>query len=79
MRFIDHFSAGGTGGLPPAPTSGRKGDVFDPNNGGVQAQVALGDAAVLERAVQAAAAAQPASARQTASTLAHILFINALR
>ena len=33
MRLIDHFLAGGTGGL----ADGRRGDVFDPNSGGVQA------------------------------------------
>ncbi|MDP3906693.1 CoA-acylating methylmalonate-semialdehyde dehydrogenase [Novosphingobium sp.] len=70
MRFIDHFIAGGTGGL----TAARKGDVFDPNNGGVQAQVALGDAAVLERAVQAAAAAQPAWAMTNPQRRARVMF-----
>ena len=54
MRLIDHFIAGG-----PAGPGARTGDVFDPNVGNVQARVALGDAAVLELAVQAAAAAQP--------------------
>ena len=49
MRQIDHFISGGSGG--PAT---RFGDIMDPNNGVVQARVALGDAAVLERAVQAA-------------------------
>ena len=49
MRQIDHFISGGTGA-----SASRFGDIMDPNNGGVQARVALGDAAVLERAVQAA-------------------------
>ena len=70
MRFIDHFIAGGTAGLSTA----RKGDVFDPNNGGVQAQVVLGDAAVLERAVQAAAAAQPAWAATNPQRRARVMF-----
>ena len=48
MRQIDHHIVGGAGG------SARQGDVFDPNSGGVQAQVALGDAALLDRAVAAA-------------------------
>ena len=34
MRQIDHFIVGGVGSAPS-----RLGDVFDPNNGGVQAQV----------------------------------------
>src|SRR3546814_16388015 len=41
MRQIDHHIVGGAGG------SARKSDIFDPNNGGVQAAVALGDAALL--------------------------------
>ena len=54
MRQIDHFIAGGAGAAT------RKGAIFDPNNGGVQAEVALGDAALLDKAVAAAKAAQPA-------------------
>ena len=54
MRQIDHFISGGAGA-----SATRFGDIMDPNNGGVQARVAMGDAAVLERAVQAALAAQP--------------------
>lgn len=55
MRQIDHFIVGGSGGAPA-----RKGPVFDPNTGAVQAEVALGTPDTLERAVQAALAAQPA-------------------
>ena len=51
MRQIDHHIVGGSAG------SVRFGDVLDPNNGGVQARVALGDRAVLDRAVAAAKAA----------------------
>jgi malonate-semialdehyde dehydrogenase (acetylating) / methylmalonate-semialdehyde dehydrogenase len=54
MRQIDHYISGGAG------TSSRQGDVFDPNSGAVQARVSLGDAAVLQRAVDAALKAQPA-------------------
>ena len=55
MRTIDHFIGGA------AYASGeRQGDVFDPNQGEVQAQVALGTAADLARAMDAARAAQPA-------------------
>jgi malonate-semialdehyde dehydrogenase (acetylating) / methylmalonate-semialdehyde dehydrogenase len=53
MRQIDHFIMGG------APAASRFADVMDPNNGGVQARVALGDAAVLDAAVAAAQKAQP--------------------
>ena len=53
MRLIDHFIAGGTAGLDRR----RRSPVFDPNTGAVQAEVVLGDAAVLARAVAAAGAA----------------------
>jgi len=69
MRQIDHFIAGGPGGA-----SGRKGPVFDPNTGMVQAEVALGDAAVLERAVSAALAAQPAWAAVNPQRRARVMF-----
>lgn len=55
MRVIDHFLAAGS-----PPTGGdRTGDVFDPNNGMVQARVRMGTAADLDRAVAAARAVQP--------------------
>ncbi len=69
MRQIDHFIVGGSGGAPV-----RKGSVFDPNTGAVQAEVALGDAAVLERAVQAALAAQPAWAAVNPQRRARVMF-----
>jgi malonate-semialdehyde dehydrogenase (acetylating)/methylmalonate-semialdehyde dehydrogenase len=69
MRQIDHFIAGSA-----SVTGGRFGDVMDPNNGGVQARVALGDAAVLERAVQAALAAQPAWAMTNPQRRARVMF-----
>lgn len=69
MRTIDHFIAGGA----PGPAT-RFGDVFDPNNGGVQARVALGDAAVLEAAVAAAQAAQPAWAATNPQRRARVMF-----
>src|SRR3546814_1562715 len=47
-RQIDHHMvAGAVGGA-------RKNDSSDPNNGGVQAQVALGDAALLDRVIGSA-------------------------
>jgi len=68
MRSIDHFMAGG----PIA--SARHGDVFDPNTGKVQAQVALGDAAVLETAVQAALKAQPGWGATNPQRRARVMF-----
>ena len=70
MRLIDHFIAGGTGGAAPARTS----PVYDPNNGTVQAEVALGDAAMLDRAVAAASAAQPAWAAMNPQRRARVMF-----
>ena len=69
MRQIDHFIVGGSGGAPA-----RKGPVFDPNTGAVQAEVALGTAETLERAVQAAAAAQPAWAAVNPQRRARVMF-----
>ena len=68
MRQIDHHIAGGAGG------GSRFGDVLDPNNGGVQAQVALGDRAILDRAVAAAKAAQPAWAATNPLRRARVMF-----
>ncbi|WP_260581689.1 CoA-acylating methylmalonate-semialdehyde dehydrogenase [Sphingopyxis sp. PET50] len=68
MRQIDHLIVGGAGG------GGRTGPVFDPNNGGVQAEVALGDAVLLEKAVAAAKAAQPAWAATNPQRRARVMF-----
>jgi malonate-semialdehyde dehydrogenase (acetylating) / methylmalonate-semialdehyde dehydrogenase len=68
MRQIDHFMAGG------APAASRFGDVMDPNNGGVQARVALGDATVLDAAVAKAQAAQPAWAATNPQRRARVMF-----
>ena len=68
MRQIDHVIAGG------APGSLRFGDVMDPNNGVVQARLALGDAAVLNSAVQAALKAQPAWAATNPQRRARVMF-----
>ncbi len=70
MRIIGHHLASGIA----APASARLGDVFDPNNGGVQAQVALGDAALLDAAVDAALAAQPAWAATNPQRRARVMF-----
>ncbi|PZU59972.1 MAG: methylmalonate-semialdehyde dehydrogenase (CoA acylating) [Sphingobium sp.] len=49
-------------------------DVFDPNNGGVQARVTLGDAALLDRAVAAARKAQPEWAAVNPQRRARVMF-----
>ena len=69
MRTIDHFILGGA-----CAAGTRFGDVFDPNSGAVQARVPLGDASVLERAVQAALAAQPAWAATNPQRRARVMF-----
>jgi malonate-semialdehyde dehydrogenase (acetylating) / methylmalonate-semialdehyde dehydrogenase len=69
MRNISHHLAAGAAGAPT-----RQGDVFAPNDGSVQARVALGDAAVLERAVAAAQAAQPAWAATNPQKRARVMF-----
>ena len=53
MRNIEHF----IGGRSVAGTSGKHGDVFDPNLGRVQARVPLAGADELDRAVSNAAEA----------------------
>jgi malonate-semialdehyde dehydrogenase (acetylating) / methylmalonate-semialdehyde dehydrogenase len=70
MRTITHFIDGGS--LQPA--GARMGDVFDPNIGKVQAQVTLGDAALLDRAVASARAAQPAWAAMNPQRRARVMF-----
>ncbi|MEM9086678.1 MAG: aldehyde dehydrogenase family protein, partial [Pseudomonadota bacterium] len=53
MRQIDHF-------MPTAsPASTRTHQVWNPSTGEVQAEVALGDAALLDQAVANAQAVQP--------------------
>ncbi|GAA4755567.1 CoA-acylating methylmalonate-semialdehyde dehydrogenase [Sphingomonas daechungensis] len=69
LREIDHFIAG------ESYSSGeRSGDVFDPNQGQVQAKVRLGTAADLERAIDAAKAAQPAWAATNPQRRARVMF-----
>jgi malonate-semialdehyde dehydrogenase (acetylating) / methylmalonate-semialdehyde dehydrogenase len=70
MRQIDHFIAGGGA----AAASARTHDVFDPNTGQVQARVALGGQAELDRAVAAAQAAQPAWAATNPQRRARVMF-----
>ncbi|MEO5774232.1 MAG: CoA-acylating methylmalonate-semialdehyde dehydrogenase [Sphingomicrobium sp.] len=69
MRDIDHFIGG------EAYSSGdRTSDVFDPNQGAVQARVRLGSAADLQRAVDAANAAQPDWAATNPQRRARVMF-----
>ncbi|PVX30361.1 CoA-acylating methylmalonate-semialdehyde dehydrogenase [Sphingomonas pokkalii] len=69
MRLIDHVISGHGGG-----GAGRRADVFDPNSGSVQAQVALGTSADLDRAVAAAQAAQPGWAATNPQRRARVMF-----
>ena len=69
MPTIDHFIAGGGGSAPT-----RFSDVFDPNQGGVQARVGLGTAADLERAMRKAREAQPAWAATNPQRRARVMF-----
>jgi malonate-semialdehyde dehydrogenase (acetylating)/methylmalonate-semialdehyde dehydrogenase len=69
MREISHKLAFANSAAPT-----RFSDVFDPNNGGVQARVALGDAALLDAAVQAAKKAQPGWAATNPQRRARVMF-----
>ncbi|MBX7539782.1 CoA-acylating methylmalonate-semialdehyde dehydrogenase [Qipengyuania sphaerica] len=69
MRQVDHFIAGGAGG-----TSNRTHKIWNPSTGEVQAEVALGDAALLQRAVDAAKKVQPEWAATNPQKRARIMF-----
>lgn len=69
MRDISHLIVGA-----PASSSTRRADVFDPNTGKVQASVALGDAADLDRAVAAAVKAQAGWAATNPQRRARVMF-----
>ena len=69
LRSIDHFIGGSS-----FASGERQGDVFDPNQGQVQAQVRLGTAADLQKAVDAAKAAQPAWAATNPQRRARVMF-----
>ncbi len=69
MRQIDHFIVGGSGHAPL-----RKHQVWNPSTGEIQAEVALGDAALLDRAVAAAHAAQPGWAATNPQRRARVMF-----
>ncbi len=70
MRIIDHLIAG----QASSDGGARSGDVFDPNTGQVQARVTLGTKVDLDRAVAAAAAAQPGWAATNPQRRARVMF-----
>ena len=70
MRNIEHF----IGGRTLAGSSGRHGEVFDPNTGQVQARVSLASAAELDLAVEAATAAQTDWAQTNPQRRARVMF-----
>ena len=70
MRDIGHF----IGGKQVKGTSGRAGDVFNPNTGEVQAKVALASKAEVESAIANAAAAQPEWAATNPQRRARVMF-----
>ena len=69
MRQIDHFIVGG-----PPSRGGRTHKVWNPSTGEVQAEVALGDAALLDRAVAAAKKAQPGWAATNPQRRSRVMF-----
>jgi malonate-semialdehyde dehydrogenase (acetylating)/methylmalonate-semialdehyde dehydrogenase len=70
MREIGHF----IGGKTVKGTSGRSGDVFDPNTGEVQAKVALASKSEVDQAIANAEAAQPAWAATNPQRRARVMF-----
>ena len=77
MRQVGHF----IGGKRVDGASGRFGDVFDPNTGEVQAQVALASKAELAKAVDVAAKAQVAWAAENPQKRARVMmrFLEVIR
>ncbi|HET9812794.1 MAG TPA: aldehyde dehydrogenase family protein, partial [Sphingomicrobium sp.] len=69
LRSIDHFIGGST-----FASGERQGEVFDPNQGEVQAHVRFGTAADLQKAVDAANAAQPGWATTNPQRRARVMF-----
>src|SRR5438477_280593 len=70
MHEIGHF----IGGKPVGGTSGRSGDLFNPNTGEVQAKVSFADKSEVEAAIANAEAAQPAWAAVNPQRRARVLF-----
>ena len=71
MRNIDHVISGGTKGLTG---SGRSHQIWNPSTGEVQAEVALGDAALLDHAVEIAKKVQPGWAATNPQRRARVMF-----
>ncbi len=74
MRIVDHHIAGASSNGGANGGAARLADIFDPNSGAVQAQVRLGTAADLDRAVAAAQAAQPGWAATNPQRRARVMF-----
>ncbi|MET0722584.1 MAG: aldehyde dehydrogenase family protein, partial [Tardiphaga sp.] len=70
MREIGHF----IGGKAVKGTSGRHGDVFNPNTGEVQAKVAFASRSEVEQAIANAEAAFPAWAATNPQRRARVMF-----
>jgi malonate-semialdehyde dehydrogenase (acetylating)/methylmalonate-semialdehyde dehydrogenase len=70
MRDIGHF----IGGKEVKGTSGRQGDVFNPNTGEVQAKVALANKTEVEKAIANSEAAFPAWAATNPQRRARVMF-----
>src|SRR6185295_17572835 len=69
MRSIEHFINGSS-----VADAKRQSDVWNPSQGEVQAQVGLGSATTLQKAVDAALAAQPAWAATNPQRRARVMF-----
>ena len=69
LREIDHYIDGST-----FASGDREADVFDPNQGAVQARVRLGTATDLQKAIDSANAAQPAWAATNPQRRARVMF-----
>ncbi|MBT8388803.1 MAG: aldehyde dehydrogenase family protein, partial [Altererythrobacter sp.] len=69
MRQVDHFLAGGE----HVPSS-RKHQIWNPSTGEVQAEVVLGDAALLDKAVATAKQVQPGWAATNPQKRARVMF-----
>ncbi|MEC7140795.1 MAG: aldehyde dehydrogenase family protein, partial [Pseudomonadota bacterium] len=70
MRQVQHF----INGAQVAGAGKRKGDIYNPNTGEIQAQVDLADASVLQQAIDAGAAAQPEWAAGNPQRRARVMF-----
>ncbi len=74
MRKIDHFIGGAGYASGERQDNVRTGDVFDPNNGGVQARVSFGTAADLDKAVEVALRALPEWSATNPQRRARVMF-----